>query len=200
MKRVIVFLVDDVLVKGYDVERGDELSGRKIVKKEVGEEFFEKEFLKEVGKKKKEVMSCGEMVVKMVELEGRFEEEGDMVKKYWMRDLRKKMEGWEERKEKRLVELKKKYLAGGFEKRLIGKREELKDLERICEVVGGRMVFVSGERRSKVESLLYNNGLRRFEVEKDLGFLEGMEEEKYVVFDNEGSLENVWKDVGLKRT
>jgi uncharacterized protein (UPF0218 family) len=200
MKKVIVFLVDDVLVKGYDVEKGDELSGRRIVKKEVGEEFFEKVFMKEVGKKKKEVMSCGEMVGKMIELEGRFEEEGDLVKKYWIRDLRKKMEIWEERKEKRLVELRNKYLAGGFEKRLIGKREELKDLERICEVVGGRMVFVSGERRSKVESLLYNNGLRRFEVEKDLGFLEGMEEEEYVVFDSEGSLENMWKDVGLKRT
>ena len=200
MKKVIVFLVDDVLVKGYDVEKGDELSGRKNVKKEVGEEFFEKEFVKEVGKKKKEVMSCGEMVLKMVELEGRFEEEGDMVKKYWIRDLRKKMEVWEERKEKRLADLRNKFLAAGFEKRLIGKREELKDLERICEVVGGRMVFVSGERRSKVESLLYNNGLRRFEVEKDLGFLEGIEEEKYVVFDSEGSLGNMWKNVGLRRT
>ena len=200
MKKVIVFLVDDVLVKGYDVENGDELSGRRIVKKEVGEEFFEKVFVKEAGKKKKEVMSCGEMVGKMIELEGRFEEEGDTVKKYWIRDLRKKMEVWEDRKEKRLVELRKKYLAGGFEKRLIGKREELKDLERICEVVGGRMFFVSGERRSKVESLLYNNGLRRFEVEKDLGFLEGIEEEEYVVFDSEGNLENMWQEVGLRRT
>lgn len=88
----------------------------------------------------------------------------------------------------------------GFEKKMIGKRSELKDLERICEVTGSRMVFVSEEKRSRVGNLLYNNGLRRFEVERGLGFLEGMDEKDYVVIDSVEDLENMWKKIGLKRS
>ena len=175
------------------------MRGRVFVKKSVGEKVFEEEFYKEDGKKRKVVMSCGEMVVKMVEMEKRFEEEGDVVKKYWIRDVRKKLEDWEDGKEKRLAEMRKKFMDEGYEKKMIGKRGELKDLERICEVTGSRMVFVSEEKRSRVGNLLYNNGLKRIEVESDLGFLEGMDEKEYVVFDNVEDLRDLWVKVGLRR-
>ena len=61
------------------------------------------------------------------------------------------------------------------------------------------MVFVSEEKRSRVGNLLYNNGLRRFEVESGVGFLEGMDEKDYVVIDSVEDLEIMWKKVGLKR-
>ena len=198
MKKVIVFQVENVLVNGYDEKRGDELNGRKLVKKLVGEELFEEEFVKGNGKRK-EGMSCDEMIEKMLELERRYEEEGDEMKKYWMRDVRKRMEEREEGKEKRLVEMKKKYSDEGFGKKVIGIRNDLIDLERICEVTGSEVVFVSKNRRSKVERLLYNNGLRRFGVEKDLRFLEGMDEDRYVVFENIEDLENMWVKVGLRK-
>ena len=199
MKKVIVFRVEEVLVKGNDENRLEEMRGRVFVKKSVGEKVFEEEFYKEDGKKRKVVMSCGEMVVKMVEMEKRFEEEGDVEKKYWIRDVRKKLEDWEDGKEKRLAERRKKFMDEEFEKKMIGKRGELKDLERICEVTGSRMVFVSEEKRSRVGNLLYNNGLRRFEVESGVGFLEGMDEKEYVVIDSVEDLENMWKKIGLKR-
>ncbi len=199
MKKVIVFRVEEVLVKGNDENRLEEMRGRVFVKKSVGEKVFEEEFYKEDGKKRKVVMSCGEMVVKMVEMEKRFEEEGDVEKKYWIRDVRKKLEDWEDGKEKRLAERRKKFMDEGYEKKMIGKRSELKDLERICEVTGSRMVFVSGEKRSRIGNLLYNNGLRRFEVESGFGFLEGMDEKDYVVIDSVEDLEIMWKKVGLKR-
>ena len=199
MKKVIVFRVEEVLVKGNDENRLEEMRGRVFVKKSVGEKVFEEEFYKEDGKKRKVVMSCGEMVVKMVEMEKRFEEEGDVEKKYWIRDVRKKLEDWEDGKEKRLAERRKKFMDEVYEKQMIGKRGELKDLERICEVTGSRMVFVSEEKRSRVGNLLYNNGLRRFEVESGVGFLEGMDEKDYVVIDSVEDLENMCKKVGLKR-
>ena len=198
MKKVIVFKVENVLVNGYDERKSDELSGRRLVKGIVGEEMFEREFCKVVGKKK-EVMGCRGMIEKMWELERRFEEEGDLEKKYWMRDVRRRMEEREESKDKRLVEMRKKYSEDGFGKKVIGIRNDLMDLERICEVTGSRMVFVSEERRRKVEGLLFNNGLRRFEVEEDLSFLDGIDDEKYVVFDNVEDLKNMWVMVGLRR-
>ena len=198
MKKVIVFKVENVLVNGYDEKKGDELNGRKFVKKLVGDELFEEEFVKGDGKRK-EMMSCGEMIEKMLELERRFEEEGDVMRKYRMRDVRRRMEEREEGKDKRLVEIRKKYSDEGFGKKVIGIRNDLVDLERICRVTGSRMVFVSEERRRRVESLLYNNGLRRIEVESDLGFLEGMDEREYVVFDNVEDLRDLWVKVGLRR-
>lgn len=198
MRKVIVFKVENVLVKGYDERKSDEMSGRRLVKEIVGEEMFEREFMKDVGKRK-EVMSCGEMIVKMLELERRFEEEGDVMRKFWMRDVRKRMEEREEGKDKRLEGMRKKYSEDGFVRKVIGIRNDLIDLERICEVTGSRMIFVSGERRNKVENLLYCNGLRRFEVESDLMFLEGMDEREYVVFESVDDLRDMWVKVGLRR-
>ena len=198
MRKVIVFKVENVLVKGYDERKSDEMSGKRLVKEIMGEEMFEREFMKDVGKRK-EVMSCGEMIVKMLELERRFEEEGDVMRKFWMRDVRKRMEEREEGKDKRLEGMRKKYYEDGFVRKVIGIRNDLIDLERICEVTGSRMIFVSGERRSKVENLLYCNGLRRFEVESDLMFLEGMDEREYVVFESVDDLRDMWVKVGLRR-
>ena len=198
MRKVIVFKVENVLVNGYDERKSDELSGRRLVKEIVGEEMVEREFCKVVGKRK-EVMGCGEMIEKMLELERRFEEEGDVIRKFWMRDVRRRMEEREYGKDKRLVEMRKKYSDEGFGKKVIGIRNDLMDLERICGVTGSRMVFVSEVRKRRVENLLYNNGLRRIEVESDLGFLKGMDERDYVVFDNVEDLRDLWVKVGLRR-
>lgn len=191
MKKVIVFQVENVLVKGYDEKRMEEMVGKKMVRKMVGDELFEKEFVE---------LGCGEMLEKMKELEKRFEEEGDVMRRYWMRDVRRKMEEWEEGKEKRMEEKRRKNLEFSFEKKVIEKREELKDLERICEVVGGRMIFVSGERKGRVEKLLNNNGLKVFEVKSDLEFLKEEKEDAVVVFDSVEKLKEIWKLVGLRRS
>ena len=63
-------------------------------------------------------------------LKRRFEEEGDVIRKFWMRDVRRRMEEREEGKEKRLVEMRKKYSDEGFGKKVIGIRNDLVDLER----------------------------------------------------------------------
>lgn len=197
MRKVIVFKVDGVLVKGYEAEKLDEMNGRKLIKKWLGEEIFEREFeRKESGKKK--VMESGEILKKLIELEGRFEEEGDIEKKYWIRDVRRKFEEWKKESERRFEEMRRKYLDEGYEKRLIRKREELIDLERICGIVGGRMIFYSEEKKGRVENLLYRNGLRRFEV---IGDLESLKEEEkdIVVFEEVEDLKDMWNKIGLKR-
>ena len=193
MKKVIVFKVEDVLVKSVNVEGMDEVRGRKMVKGWVGEEMYGMEFVKDG----KEVMKLEEMVGKMVVLEKRFEEEGNDEKRFWMRDLRRKLEGWLEERGNRMEEMRRKYMEG-FEKRVIGIRSELKDLERICEIVGGKMVFVIKERKGKVVGLLVNNGLREFEVVGDLGCLE-VDEKDMVVFEKEEELKDMWDKIGLKR-
>ena len=197
MKKVIVFKVENVLVKGYDEKRIDESNGKKFVREYVGEKFFEEEFMKE-EEEEKVVMSWEEIGEKLVELERRFEEEGDMLKKYWLRDLIKRLEEWEEGKEKRLVDLRKKFLEGIFEKRVIGIREDLKVLESICKIVGGRIIFVSDVRKGKVEWLLDKNGLRSYEVKEDMSFLEGEDENNVVVFESVEDLKDMWGKIGLK--
>ena len=197
MKKVIVFKVENVLVKGYDEKRIDESNGKKFVRDYVGEKFFEEEFMKE-EEEEKVVMSWEEIGEKLVELERRFEEEGDVLKKYWVRDLIKRLEEWEEGKEKRLVDLRKKFLEGIFEKRVIGIREDLKVLESICKIVGGRLIFVSDVRKGKVEWLLDKNGLRSYEVKEDMSFLEGEDENNVVVFESVEDLKDMWGKIGLK--
>lgn len=199
MKKVIVFRVENVLVKGYDEKRMDEVSGKKLLKGLVGEEFIEKELMKEDGGKKV-MMSGVEMVEKMKELEKKFEEDGEIEKRFWMRDVRRKMEEREEGKERRLEEMRRKNLEEGFEKRRIEKKEELKDLERICERVGGRMVFVSGIRKGRIERLLRNNGLRKFEVEMDMEFLKEEDMNGVAVFDTAGKLKDFWSEIGLRKS
>ncbi len=116
-------------------------------------------------------------------------------------------------KEKEWEEMRKKFVGGDFEKRKIGVKEELLDLERIGGVVMDlRMVFVSGYGRNKVERLLWNNGLKRFGVVESVDELGEVEKEKFVMFGNEEDVEKVgekelkcvvgvrdlWKEIGLK--
>ena len=192
MKKIIVFYVEGVLVKSVDVEKMDEMKGRKMVKGWVGVEMFEKEFVKDDG-----MMKLEEMVEKMVGLERRFEEEGDDLKRFWMRDLRKKLESWLEVRSGRLEEMRRKYW-DGFEKKVIGIRNELKDLEKISEVVGGKMIFVSKVRKGKVVGLLMNNGLKEFEVVGDMDCMD-VDEKDMVVFEKEEDLKELWNMIGLKR-
>ena len=192
MKKIIVFYVEGVLVKSVDVEKMDEMKGRKMVKGWVGVEMFEKEFVKDDG-----MMKLEEMVEKMVGLERRFEEEGDDLKRFWMRDLRKKLESWLEVRSGRLEEMRRKYW-DGFEKKVIGIRNELKDLEKISEVVGGKMIFVSKVRKGKVVELLMNNGLKEFEVIGDMDCMD-VDEKDMVVFEKEEDLKELWNMIGLKR-
>ena len=194
MKKIIVFNVEGVLVKSVDVEKMDEVKGRKMVKGWVGNEMYVKEFVKDENDG---VMRLDEMVERMVDLEKGFEEEGDDLKRFWMRDLRRKLEGWLEVRCERLEEMRRKYL-DGFDKRVIGIRNELKDLERICGIVGGKMVFVSKERKGKVVGLLMNNGLREFEVVGDVDCLD-VDDKDMVVFEKEEDLKEMWNMIGLKR-
>ena len=199
MKKVIVFQVENVLVKGYDEEKMDEMRGRKMVREIVGKELFEKEFMKEMRGGKKVMMGSGEIIERIRELEKRYEEEGDEEKRYWMRDVRRKLEEWEREKIKRREEMRRKNMEYSFEKKVIGRREELKDLERICEIVGGRIIFVSGMRKGRVERLLYNNGLRVFSVVKDLSFIEEERMENVAVIDSVEKLRDMWGMIGLRR-
>ena len=194
MKKVIVFKVENVLVKDYDEKKVDEGNFKKVLKVLVGEDFFKNEF-KENGK----VMGIDKMKEKLARLEESFEACEDEVRKFWLRDVIKKMREWENGKEERLVKMRKEYLDGGFEKKQIGLGNDLKDLERICGVTGSNMVFLTEGRKRMVENLLINNGLRRFEVVSDLGFLEGVGENDYVVFDSVESLGDIWRSVGLRR-
>ena len=117
-----------------------------------------------------------------------------------MRDVRRKLEEWEREKIKRREEMRRKNMEYSFEKKVIGRREELKDLERICEIVGGRIIFVSGMRKGRVERLLYNNGLRVFSVVKDLSFIEEERMENVAVIVSIEKLREMWRMIGLRRT
>ena len=198
MKKVIVFQVEGVLVNKYDEKRMDEMGGKKMIREMVGLDMFEKEFVKDV-RGKKVIMELGEMIERMRMLEKRFEEEGDVVKRFWMRDIIRRMEEWDERKEKRIEEKRLKYREYSFEKKVIERRGELLDLERICEVVGGKMIFVSEERKSRVDRLLYNNGLRRFVVERNIECVKNEDSSDVVYFDSVEKLKELWSLVGLRR-
>ena len=198
MKKVIVFQVENVLVKGYDEGKMDEMRGRKMVREMVGKELFENEFMKEM-KGKKVMMGCGEMIEKIRELEAKYDKEGNDEKRYWMRDVRRKLEEWEDGKMKRREEMRRKNMEYSFERKNIGRRDELKDLERICDIVGGKMVFMSEIRKSRVERLLYNNGLRDFSVVKDMSYIEEEEVENVAVIDSVDKLKEMWSLIGLRR-
>ncbi|MBR1436789.1 MAG: hypothetical protein IJ584_16950 [Bacteroidales bacterium] len=191
MKKVVVFKVDNVLVGEYDERREDEGNGRKMVRRIVGDEVFGKEFMKEGKKGERVVMSFGEMREKVSELRKRDEVLGE--------EIEKRMDEWERRREERLEEMRRGYVEEKFEKRGVRGREDLLVLEKILSVKGGRMVFVSGERKVRVENLLRKNGLERFEVEKDMDFLKGENEEDVVVFGKVKDMKDLWGKVGLRR-
>ena len=204
MKKVIVFRVENVLVKDYEVEKMFDVRVRKWLSERLLEGFGV-----ELGK----VKDWDEVKEKMEGWRKGYEEEGNVEKMIGMRDLGKMLGRMLDGKEKEWEEMRKKFVGGDFEKRKIGVKEELLDLERIGEVVKDlRMVFVSGYGRNKVERLLWNNGLKRFEVVESVDELGDVEKEKFVMFGNEEDVEkmgekelkcvvgvrDLWKEIGLK--
>lgn len=203
MKKVIVFRVEGVLVKDYDVIKMYDLKMRRMVK----------EMLKEEG-----VVLKGsgweEMKKEVEDLKNGFEEDGDVEKRMKMRDVLRSMGEMEDDGNELMLEMKRKYMDGSFEKRRISVREDLEDLERIRDLVGDmKIVFVSRYGKMRVMRLLRNNGLKEFEVIGSLDELEGKDKENMIVFGCEEDVDkmeemgvksvlgvrDMWKEIGLKR-
>ena len=203
MKRVIVFRVENVLVKDYDEEKMFDLKKRRLVKG-----MLIKEGLELKGNEWEEMKN------EVVELREGFEKEGNVEKMMKMRDVLRKMEEIEEDGKEVMLEMKRKFMDGSFEKRKISVKEDLEDLERVRDLVGNmRLVFVSRYGRMRVKKLLKNNGLKEFEVVGNLDELEGMEKDSMIVFGGEDDVEkmegvgvkcvlgvkDMWKEIGLIR-
>lgn len=203
MKKVIVFRVEGVLVKDYDALKMYDLKVRRLVK-----EMLKKE---NVGLKGDD---WEEMKKEVEELKKGFEENGDVEKRLKMRDVLRRMEEMENDGKERMLEMKRKFMDGSFEKRKMNVREDLEDLERVRDLVGNmRLVFVSGYGRMKVMRLLKNNGLKEFEVVGSMDELEVVEKENIIVFGCEEDVKkmegigvksvlgvgNMWKEIGIIR-
>lgn len=151
MKKVIVFRVENVLVKDFNkaesLERAVAIETNKL-KRNVGLDVLEKE-LKKKGKNDEE----RELVKK--ECKKRWEEIGDKL------SMKIKEKGeWVERREREFYE-------NEFERSRFkcGVGEIMKVLKGMKERMNVEIVFVSSHRKSKVERVLWNNGLREMEVE-----------------------------------
>ena len=120
----------------------------------------------------------------------------------------------EEMEKDGLVEMRRKFMDGDFEKGKIGVRGDLEDLEKLKGMVGDmRLVFVSKYGRMKVMRLLKNNGLKDFEVMGSIDELEVVEKEDVIMFGNEEDLvkmegmgmkcvvgvNEMWKEIGIIR-
>ena len=203
MKKVIVFRVENVLVKDYDEVKMFDLKMRRLVK-----EMFKKEGLELKGNEWEEMKN------EVVELKDGFEKDGNVEMRIKMRDVLRRMEEIENYGKEVMLEMRRKFLDGSFEKRKISVREDLEDLERMKELVEDmRLVFVSRYGRMKVMKLLKNNGLKEFEVVGSVDELEGVEKENVVVFGGELDVvkmeemgikcvlgvKDMWKEIGIKR-
>ena len=177
MKKVIVFRVEGVLVKDYDVLKMYDLKVRRLVKG-----MLKKENVELKGEE------WEEMKKEVAELKKGFEENGDVEKRLKMRDVLRRMEEMENEGKDRMLEMRRKFMDGSFEKRKMSVREDLEDLGRVRDLVGDmRLVFVSGYGRMKVMRLLKNNGLKEFEVVGSMDELEVVEKENMIVFGLSGS-------------
>ena len=203
MKKVIVFRVENVLVKDYDEVKMFDLKMRRLVK-----EMLKKEGLELKGN------GWDEMKKEVVEWRDGFEKEGNVEMRMKMRDVLRRMEEIEEDGKEVMLEMKRKFMDGNFEKRKISVREDLEDLERVRDLVGDmRMVFVSRYGKMRVKRLLKNNGLKEFEVVGSMDELEVVEKDNMIVFGGEEDVEkmeglgvksvlgvrDMWKEIGLKR-
>lgn len=203
MKKVIVFRVENVLVKDYDEVKMFDLKMRRLVK-----EMLKKEGLELKGN------GWDEMKKEVVEWRDGFEKEGNVEMRMKMRDVLRRMEEMEEGGKEVMLEMKRKFMDGNFEKRKISVREDLEDLERVRDLVGDmRMVFVSRYGKMRVKRLLKNNGLKEFEVVGSMDELEVVEKDNMIVFGGEEDVEkmeglgvksvlgvrDMWKEIGLKR-
>ena len=150
MKKVIVFRVENVLVKDYDEVKMFDLKMRRFVK-----EMVKKEGLELKGNE------WDEMKKEVVGLRNGFEKEGKVEMRMKMRDVLRRMEEIEDYGRGVMLEMRRKFMDGVFERRKIGVRGDLEDLERMKEMVKDmRLVFVSRYGRMKVMRLLKNNGLK----------------------------------------
>ena len=203
MKKVIVFRVENVLVKDYDEVKMFDLKMRRLVK----------EMLKREGMELKG-SEWDEMKNEVVGLRDGFEKDGNVEMRMKMRDVLRRMEEMEEDGKEVMLEMKRKFMDGNFEKRKISVREDLEDLERVRDLVGDmRMVFVSRYGKMRVKRLLKNNGLKEFEVVGSMDELEVVEKDNMIVFGGDGDVEkmegmgvksvlgvrDMWKEIGLKR-
>ena len=203
MKKVIVFRVENVLVKDYDEVKMFDLKKRRLVK-----EMLEKVGLELEGKE------WDEMKIEVIKWKEGFEKEGDVEKMMKMRDVLRRMDKIEEDGKEVMLEMKRKFMDGSFEKKKMGMREDLEDLERVKDRVGDmKMVFVSRYGRMRVKRLLNNNGLKEFEVVGSMDELEVVEKDNMIVFGNDEDVEkmeemevksvlgvrDMWKEIGIKR-
>ena len=203
MKKVIVFRVENVLVKDYDEVKMFDLKKRRLVK-----EMLEKVGLELEGKE------WDEMIIEVIKWKEGFEKEGDVEKMMKMRDVLRRMDEMEKDGKEVMLEMKRKFMDGSFEKKKMGMREDLEDLERVKDRVGDmKMVFVSRYGRMRVKRLLKNNGLKEFEVVGSMDELEVVEKDNMIVFGNEEDVKkmegmgvksvlgvgDMWKEIGLKK-
>ena len=203
MKKVIVFRVENVLVKDYDEVKMFDLKKRRLVK-----EMLEKVGLELEGKE------WDEMKIEVIKWKEGFEKERDVEKMMKMRDVLRRMDEIEEDGKEVMLEMKRKFMDGSFEKKKMGMREDLEDLERVKDRVGDmKMVFVSRYGKMRVKRLLKNNGLKEFEVVGSMDELEVVEKDNMIVFGNEEDVKkmegmgvksvlgvgDMWKEIGLKK-
>ena len=184
MKKVIVFRVEDVLVKDFNKEdslkRAVSIETNKL-KKSVGLDVLERE----IKKKSKDEEDCEEL--KLESMEKWKEIEG----KVRMKEKEKKE--WVDRRAKEFYEreFERSKFKGG-----IG--EIMKVLKGMKDRLGVNVVFVTDHRKSKVGGILWNNGLRDVDVESCNGnwierVLEdcGKSKEDVILFSNKrGDLES----------
>lgn len=184
MKKVIVFRVENVLVKDFNkaesLERAVAIETNKL-KRNVGLDVLEKE-LKKKGKNDEE----RELVKK--ECKKRWEEIGDKL------SMKIKEKGeWVERREREFYD--REFERSKFKS---GIGEIMKVLKGMKERMGVNVVFVTDHRKSKVGGILWNNGLRDVEVENCNGnWIErvlddcGKNKEDVILFSNKrGDLES----------
>ena len=205
MKKIIVFRVENVLVKDYDEMGMWELRMKKwvreMVKKECGVDMNDEKDLE--GMKKR-----------VEELERMYGDIGDMEMMIGMRNVGKRIRGVEEDREKMMEEMRRRFIDDGFEKRKIVVREDLMDLERVGRIVDGmRMIYVSGLGKMRVCRLLLNNGLKDFEVLERVEEIGEVDKSDVVMFGDERDMErlnemgmrcvvgvkDLWREIGLKR-
>lgn len=203
MKKVIVFRVEGVLVKDYDEVKMYGLKVRRLVK-----EMLKKEDVELKGNDWKD------MKMEVERLKNGFEVEGNVEKMMKMRDVLRRMEEMENEGKEVMLEMRRKFMEGSFEKRKISVRGDLEDLERVKDLVGDmRLVFVSKLGRMRVIRLLKNNGLREFEIVGSLDELNGIVKQDVIVFGGEEDVEkmegmgmkcvlgvkDMWKEIGIRR-
>lgn len=205
MRKIIVFRVENVLVKDYDEMGMWELRMKKwvreMVKKECGVDMNDEKDLE--GMKKR-----------VEELERMYGDIGDLEMMIGMRNVGKRIRGVEEDREKMMEEMRRKFIDDCFEKRKIVVREDLMDLERVGRIVDGmRMIYVSGLGKMRVCRLLLNNGLKDFEVLERVEDIGEVDKSDVVMFGDERDLErlnemdmrcvvgvkDLWKEIGLKK-